>query len=259
MKLIFLGAGEAFHESKANISMLAIGDKNILIDCGYNIPQRLWQAYPDKDFLDAVFISHFHGDHVAGLPMLLMRMRQDKRTKPLVLIGPEGFESSFKQLYESLYKGFFKVSGFPVEFKEVNEGSKFSLGSMGLSFAAASHLVGTEFFVPTVAMRVDFDQGSFCYSSDTTYTDRITTLAKGCNMLIHDSYMPAESEYHRRLPAHSSPKDAGRAAKLAGVKRLALFNIHRTFDKDNTAIIEEARGEFDGEIVTPEQGQVFDV
>jgi ribonuclease BN (tRNA processing enzyme) len=257
MKLVFFGAGEAFHDFKGNISMLAMGEKNLLLDCGYNIPQRFWQAYPDKDFLDAVFVSHFHGDHVAGLPMLVMRMRQDKRTKPLLLIGPEGFEASFKRLYDTLYKGFLEVSGFPIEFKEIRGGSKLSVGSMNLSFADASHLVGTQFFVPTAAIRVDSDGSSFCYSSDTTYTDRIAELAKGCNMLIHDSFMPASAEYHKRMPAHSSPTDAGRVAKYAGVKRLALFNIHRTLG--DAAALKEAGSEFDGEIVTPSEGDSFDI
>ncbi|EQD61168.1 beta-lactamase domain-containing protein, partial [mine drainage metagenome] len=208
MKLIVLGASEAFHERKTNISMLVLSDINLMIDCGYNVPQKFWQEYPDKDFLDAVFVSHFHADHVSGLPMLLMRMRQDKRTKPLTLIGPSGFEKSFKQLYELVYKGFFEASGFPIKFIEVKGGDKVELEGLTLSFADANHLVGTNYFVPTIAIRVDSKDGAICYSADTVYTDRITDLAKGCNILIHDSFMPADSEYHKRMPAHSSPRDA---------------------------------------------------
>ena len=259
MKLVFLGSSEAFHDTKANVSVVVLSDRNILVDCGYNVPQKVWQGYPDKDFLDAVFISHFHADHVSGLPILIMRMRQDKRTKPLTLIGPEGFEKSFKELYELVYRGFFQASGFPINFIEVKGGSRILLGKTELLFADANHLVGTQYFVPTAAIRINSGSSSLCYSSDTVYTDRITNLAKGCDILIHDPYMPADSEYHKRMPAHSSPKDAGKAARLAGTGKLVLFNINRKFDKDIESILKEARQEFKGEIIIPDEGQSFDV
>ncbi len=259
MKLKFLGASEAFHDSKTNISMVVSARANLLLDCGYNVPQKFWQSYPDKDFLDAVFVSHFHADHVAGLPMLLMRMRQDKRTNPLTLIGPDGFEDSFKKLYRLVYRGFLEVSGFEIDYKEAKEGDAFSVGDLKLSFAAAAHLVNTPYFVPTLAIRIDCAGKSLCYSSDTVYTERITKLSKGCDILVHDAFMPAASEYHARMPAHSSPRDAGRAASKAGVKKLALFNIHRTFEGSAPAMLDEARKEFSGPIFIPEEGQAFDV
>ncbi len=259
MKLVILGAGEAFHDSKTNISILASGATNMLVDCGYNVPQKLWKIHPDKDFLDAVFISHFHADHVSGLPMLIMRMRQDKRTKALTLIGPEGFEKSFRELYDLIYKGFFEINGFPIKFIEVKEGDTLAIGDLSLKFTEADHLKGTPQFVPTMAIRISNPEGSVCYSSDTTYTERIPQLAMSCDVLIHDAYMPADSEYHKRMPAHSSPRDAGRAAAHSGAKRLVLFNTHRSFDGKEDLLLSEVKQEFDGEVIIPNEGQSFEI
>jgi len=257
MRVKFLGSSEAFHDTKCNVSMLVESGIKLLLDCGYNVPQKVWQESGDKDLLDAVFVSHFHADHVSGLPMLIMRMRQGKRTKPLTLIGPAGFEKSFRELYELIYKGFFEASGFDIKFIEAKGGDAVDLADMKLAFADANHLVGTKYFVPTLAIRVSSGSGSMCYSSDTVFTDRIVDLAKGCNILVHDSYRPAESEYHKRMPAHSSPKYAGIAAREAGVDRLLLFNIHRDYEGRTQEMINEAKAEFQGIVEIPEEGQVF--
>ena len=259
MKLTFLGAGEAFHERQLNISMILQSDTNVMLDCGYNVLQSFWRRYPDKDFLDAVFVSHFHAEHVGGLPMLIMRMRQEKRTKPLTIIGPAGFKKSFLEFYELMYRGFFKVTGFDVKIIEAKGGDVLELPGLRLSFADANHLVNTDYFVPTLAVKVQSDTGALCYSSDTVYTDRIAELAKGCDILVHDSYMPADAEYHKRMPAHSSPRDSARTAAKAGVKKLLLFNIHRSYENRPEIMILEARNEFNGDVQIPKEGQSFEI
>ncbi len=254
MKITFLGLSEAFHEVRGNPSFVIEDKTNMIVDCGFNIPQRFWQRFPDKDFLDAAFVSHFHADHVMGLPMLTMRMRQDKRTKPMTLIGPENFESNFKSLYELTYKGFFGITGFGTNFVNANEATKLELPGLKLSFANANHLVNTPYQVPTLAIRIESASGSICYSSDTSYSENLVELAKGCDILLHDSYMPASAEYHKRMPAHCSPLGAGKIARLAGVKRLMLFNIHRSYENRLDEIISEAKQEFSGPVEVPAEG-----
>ena len=257
MKITFIGAGEAFDPESINISMMLESNAKILLDCGYNVPQKLWQMFPDSEYLDGVFVSHFHSDHVAGLPMLIMKMRQDKRKKALTIIGPKGFEDDFRKLYELNYKGFLGITGFPMNFIEAKGGDTMELEGVKLSFADASHLENTPYFVPTLALRADSGGKSMCYSSDTVYTTRIVELAKNCDMLVHDSYMPADSDYHKSMPAHGSPKVAGRVAKEANARRLALFNIHRSFNNNKSVMLNEATNEFGGEILMPSEGESF--
>ncbi|MGI0141319.1 MAG: MBL fold metallo-hydrolase [Candidatus Micrarchaeales archaeon] len=259
MKITFIGNGEAFDENVSNISFVVESNSRILFDCGYSVPQNFWKLYPDKDYLDAVFVSHFHADHVAGLPMLIMRMRQEKRSRFLKIIGPEGFRNSFKALYELLYKGFWEITGFDLIFVEMKGGDQFELGDLKFTFANASHLDGTPYFVPTLAARIDSGKSSICYSSDTIYSERIIELAKDCNLLIHDSYLPESSDYHKKMNAHCSPKNAGIVARKSNASKLLLFNINRAFNDKKSEILNEAKSEFEKEIIIPISGQSFEI
>jgi ribonuclease BN (tRNA processing enzyme) len=252
MKIIFLGTGEAYSEKRANVSILVESKNNILLDCGFTCPQSLWRYNKDKDFIDYVFISHFHGDHIVGLPLVCMKWRQDKRLKPLTIIGPEGLENYFRDLYEMLYKGFYKKSTFPIKFIEVQPSQEIEIGCFKLKFAAGKHLTGdTE--VPVIAVKIASENKCVCYSGDTIYRQEVEDLAKDCNILIHESYMSADSGYHAMM-SHCSPRDAGRLASRANVKKLALVHLQRDYAEKTEEIISEASQEFKEEIIIPNDG-----
>lgn len=72
--------------------MFRYNGKNMLIDCGEGtqnqIRQKGWSFKP----LDVICITHFHADHISGLPGLLLTMGNAERTEPLTMIGPKGLE-----------------------------------------------------------------------------------------------------------------------------------------------------------------------
>lgn len=252
MKVRFLGTGEAYSEDRNNTSILIKGKENLLLDCGFTTPYSLGKYNKDKDFIDYVFISHFHGDHVAGLPLLCMKWRQEKRTKSLIILGPTGIKEYFYQLFEMLYKGFSGKSTFPIEIMEVQPNQKIDLGNFNLEFAKGYHLTG-ETNVEAIAIRVVHDNKTVCYSGDTIYSQDIERLAKNCDLLIHEAYMPAESTYHA-MKAHCSPLETGKLAKAANVKLLALVHLHRNYSEKTKEMISEASKEFNGEIIIPKDG-----
>jgi len=87
MNIKFLGVGEAFDERYPNNShVLVANNTNLLVDCGYSVPQQWWKLGKDANFLDAIYISHKHADHFFGLLVLLMRIWEEGRTKPLAVI-----------------------------------------------------------------------------------------------------------------------------------------------------------------------------
>ena len=49
-------------------TLIEVGDKKLLIDMGRGVPIRLWQAKVPMGMIDAHFITHFHSDHVSGIP-----------------------------------------------------------------------------------------------------------------------------------------------------------------------------------------------
>ncbi|MCD8119375.1 MAG: ribonuclease Z [Lachnospiraceae bacterium] len=96
--------------------MMRYNGSNLLIDCGEGtqiaIREKGWTVKP----LDIICLTHFHADHVSGLPGLLLCMSNAERTEPLTIIGPKGVErvvNSLRVIAPEL--------PFPIEFIEITE------------------------------------------------------------------------------------------------------------------------------------------
>ncbi len=253
MKILFVGTGEAFDENRANVSLLI--DEFLLLDCGYSSVRNIWKMKLAEK-IQAIFVSHFHADHVGGLPLLLMRMRQEKRKKPVLLIGGKGFERKFLKFFDYCYKGFFRDLPFKVIFKEVRPGERIKLNGYTLKFAQGFHLK-KQFNVRNLAVRVEKKSKSIVYSGDTIFSEEIVKLAKNCTLLVHEAYLPHYLEYHSKYRAHCSPLEAGRAAKLANAKILALVHVHRNYARKRGEILKEVRKEFKGKVILPKDGETI--
>ncbi len=87
-----LGTGSGKPTLDRNVSCTAVFREGelILFDCGEGAQTQLTRAKLRPGALQLICISHFHGDHINGLPGLLGTLQLNQRTKPLTLIGPEG-------------------------------------------------------------------------------------------------------------------------------------------------------------------------
>ena len=101
---------------KLTACMTRFNGHSLLIDCGegtqVGIKERGWSAKP----LDAICFTHFHADHISGLPGLLLTLGNAERTEPLLIIGPKGVErivNSLRVIAPDL--------PFPIEFYELRE------------------------------------------------------------------------------------------------------------------------------------------
>jgi len=106
MQLRFIGCGDAFGSGgRYNTCFHVTGDRvNFLIDCGASSLPALKRQGIARDDIDLILITHFHGDHFGGLPFLLLDAQFNRRTRPLVIAGPEGIETRLKQVMEALFE-----------------------------------------------------------------------------------------------------------------------------------------------------------
>ena len=112
MEIQFLGVGEACDEEHPNTSLLVTTSKggSFLLDCGFTTPHIYFGLHRQVDELDAVWISHFHGDHFFGIPLLLLRFWEMGREKRLIIAGQDGVKEKVHSAMELAYPGFIDKS-----------------------------------------------------------------------------------------------------------------------------------------------------
>ena len=106
MQLRFVGCGDAFGSGgRLNTCFHISGrEANFLIDCGASALPALKRLEIDRDEIDLILITHFHGDHFAGLPFLLLDAQFSRRTRPLTIAGPQGIERRLRDVMEALFE-----------------------------------------------------------------------------------------------------------------------------------------------------------
>ena len=231
MKVIFTGVGEAFDENLPNTSLLVFTDgrinqRQILLDCGFTAAHTFWQTSPEPMGLDAVWISHFHGDHFFGLPLLLLRFWEEERTRPLTIIGQPGVKDKVLGAMELAYPGFYAKVAFKVDFVEVVPGRDLDLFDLHWSFAPNRHSK------PCLALRLDGKTGALYYSGDGRPSDETVALARGCDLVVHEAF-----GVEPIIEAHGSVDGCITFARKTGTKHLALVHMNRDVRKNHAETV----------------------
>jgi ribonuclease BN (tRNA processing enzyme) len=116
MKLHVLGCGDASGSGGRNNSgyLAEASDRLFLLDCGPTTLPAMKRAGFDPRQLDAVFVSHLHGDHYGGLPFFFIDFLYDHpREKPLHIAGPPGMEERARGLFQLMYGDLLQARELP--------------------------------------------------------------------------------------------------------------------------------------------------
>jgi len=221
MKIVFLGVGEAFDENQPNNSILVASAKtNLLLDCGMTAAPQVWKYNPDPNFLDAVYISHQHADHLFGLPGLLLRMWEGGRKRDLTIICQKGLKDSFKYFMEFAYKGFKAKFGYKIILigLESKKDKNILFRDLKLSFENTKH--SGDNLAVKITNWTDWEK-NIAYSGDGSPLAG-TDFYKNLDLLILETY-----KYNEDIIGHSSIVSAVSFAELNNAKCLALTHINR--------------------------------
>jgi ribonuclease Z len=238
-KLIFLGTSNAIpDETHENTHMAVVGENHfLLIDCVNNPIVRIKQAGLKIHELTDLILTHFHPDHVSGVPSLLMNSWLLGRSNPLRIYGLEHTLERIEKMME-FYEWHSWPGFFPVSFHNVpEEEGVYVLDNKDFCvFASPVHHM-----VPAIGLRVEFPAigKALAYSCDTEPCQEVIRLARDADVLIHEA---TGASY-----GHTSAAQAGEVASQAGAKKLYLIH-YRTGDFNPNPLVEEARSTFSGEV-----------
>lgn len=140
LDICLLGCGGMLPLPKRYLTALIVRNQgsNVLIDCGEGTQVALYQSDFSLKNIDHILITHFHGDHVAGIPGLLMTIGNNMRTEPLHIWGGEGLKLILEGLLVICPQLPFAVYVHELSFKE---GSSFQLGELEVMTLPVVHRV----------------------------------------------------------------------------------------------------------------------
>lgn len=279
MEITFLGTSSAVHSYERNhpsIILKAFGEV-MMFDCGEGTQRQLIYAKISPMKISKIFLTHYHGDHILGLPGLLQSMNFRGREKKLIIYGPRGL-NALKDAIFSL--GYCKIE-FPIEFVEIDSGIVEQTDEYVITSQNVNH------FVPCLAYSIeelkkprflrekaielgvpvgpDFGRlhngeeveingkiikpeqvlgpprkgMKISYSGDTTPCEEMIELAKDSDLLIHESTYIKEDSDKAEENYHSTSADAALIAKKSNSKRLILTHISTRY-QDTNQLIKEA-------------------
>jgi ribonuclease BN (tRNA processing enzyme) len=157
-----------------------------LLDCGATALVAMRRFAIDPATVDAIFLSHLHGDHFAGLPFLLLEQHfVGRRERPLVIVGPAGTQQRLMAALDVLFPGSAKLAwGFPLAFAELGERRTARFGPFAITPHVVTHPSGSAAF----ALRLEIGDRLIGYSGDTEWTDVLLKVARDTDLFIMECY-----------------------------------------------------------------------
>ncbi|RLQ22621.1 MBL fold metallo-hydrolase [Seongchinamella sediminis] len=258
LHLALCGAGGPLPAPKASGPCVAVvaGKRLFVVDVGTDSPRNLGRMRYQVGNIEAVFLTHFHSDHIDGLGELAtLRWAGGDNTRPLPVYGPEGvgqvvdgFNSAYAQdfRYRHQHHGDSVAprSGAGLQARPFSKPAMGELATViddgGLTVEALA--VDHSPVDPAVGYRFSYRGRSLLITGDTVKLANIEQFARGVDLLVHEALAPnlvnmmsavasrqgnpiIEKITHDILDYHASPVAAAETARDAGVGHLLYYHI----------------------------------
>ncbi len=243
MKLTILGSGTGWIrlDRSAPGYLLEAEDFCLLLDCGPGVIKQILKLDKKLEDISAIFISHFHPDHVSDLIPFFFATRYNlgyKRILPINLYSAEDFSIFFELLKRAFNnwveppEGLLIINTLP---KKKNH--SFFIGPFRAFTSPVKHNP------ESLAIRLEYRNKSLVYSGDTGYCEELIELSKDADLLLIEC-SNSEEVY---VEHHLSPQDIADIAKKAKVKKVVLTHFYPHSEKINVESFKK-RG-FLGEVI----------
>ena len=269
--------------NQVSIAVKAFGEV-MLFDCGEGTQRQMLHTKVSPMKVSKIFITHFHGDHILGLPGLIQSLGLHGRENKLTIYGPRGLNQVKNAI---LNFGYCKIE-YPIEFIEIETGIVEETDEYVIRCQSVRHNVPSlaysieekkkPRFLREKAIELGIPVGpafgklhngeeveidgkiikpeqvlgeprkgiKLTYSGDTVPCEEMIEFAKESTLLIHESTFTSEEAQNAIDHGHSTASDAGYVAKQSNSKRLILTHISTRYGESYSKILlKEAKGVFE--------------
>lgn len=283
IKINFLGTSAQIPTSKRNHTaiLLSCEGENILVDCGEGTQKQFRIAKLNPCKVTRILITHWHSDHVLGIPGFLSTLALSGYNKTLHIYGPKGT----KEFMSDLLKMFNFQKKYKIVVEETNGGKFYETKEFYLEAEKMHHGIPTNAYsfviknklrlnknkiekskLPFGPLLKNLKEGKditylgkkykakdFLYGEkgkkvsfvlDTLFNDKIISFVKDSDLLICESSFSSNLNEQAKEHLHLTSKQCGEIAKKSKSKKLILTHISQRYENNYQELLKDAKKEF---------------
>jgi len=247
-----------------NSTLIEAGGQKLVFDFGRGVTIRLAQLRIPFGTINAHFLTHFHSDHLNGLPDLWLtgwlRPPYGNRNTPMAIYGPPGLTKLTKGLTEAFMRDIEirqadehdPVAGIAFDVHESLPGVMYDHGGVKVTAFYNDH---GPLVVPSYGYKIEYGGHRVVLSGDTRYNAEVVRQATGADLLVHcvtvipDALLKQFPVYQAVLQHLASPEDAGRVFAEARPKLAVFSHIGLNGNAKEEDLVARTRKAYDGPLV----------
>lgn len=223
MKVTIVGSGDAFGTAGRAHTCIRLdsADATVLVDFGAGSITAWHKLGFSSEDVDAVVITHLHGDHFGGLPLLLLHCQfVEHRRKPLAIYGPPGLKMRLHSLFDAFFPGAVNLAwSFAWSVFEITPGESTDVAGLKVTTFPVKHAPDSN----ATGVRLSDGTHSFAYSGDTGWTETLLPLSADADLFLIECYSGEEV-----VPNHMNwPELLGKLPSFSA-KRVVVTHLGAT-------------------------------